>query len=119
VRSLDPAGQWLTAFFIAVFALPVVALFVGLASDGHFLSNFLPMAGFVIALSLLRVPLSRSGRALRFVVLFSMGIAAAGVIAFSKGEAFSLATAAVLGVVLVISEFLAEHFRSKREAEIG
>ena len=119
MRSLDPTGQWLTAFFIAIFALPAVALVVGLASDGHFLSNFLPVMGFIIALSLLRVPLNRSGRALRFAVWFCMGIAAAGVIAFSRGEAFSLVNAAILGLVLPIVEFLGEFFRSKREAANG
>ena len=119
MRSLDRPGQWLTAFFIAVFALPPVAFFAALASDRSFWSNFLPMAGFVIILSLLRGPLGSLGRPLRFLAWFCLGVAAAVVIAFSKSEAFSLATAAVLGLALAIGDFLGELFRSKRDAENG
>lgn len=119
MRSLDGTGQWLTGFFIALFALPPIALFAGFVSQRSFWTNFVPTEGFILLMIALRGPLSRMGRPLQLVAWLCFGAAAAGVIAFSRREPFSLANAALMGVVLAAVAFLSDYFRSKREAANG
>ncbi len=119
MRNLERSGQWFTAILIAIFALPVVAVVLSMASSRSFWSNLLPLVGIIIFVSLIRAPLERLGRAPRFVAWLGIGAAAAAVFALTKGEAFSLPIAAFLGLAWGIADLVAEYFRSKREAEFG
>ncbi len=119
MRNLEGTGQWFTGLLIALFALPAIAVFVGMGSGVSFWHDFLPMAGAVIVGSLLRGPLDRMGRAPRFLVWICIGVAAAVVVAVKRGEAFDFTVAAVLALVLAVGDFLAVYFREKREAVRG
>ena len=108
--------MWFGATIVVFLALVSVTLFAGFWS-GAFWSQFLPLAGFIIVVSFLRGPLDRLGRAFRFIAWFFIGVAGATLVALSKMEPFNLWVAAVLGLALAVGDLVAEHVRSKREAE--
>lgn len=118
MRNLERSGQWFTALLIAIFALPIVAILLSVVSDRSFWSNLLPSAGTIILIILLRSPLQRLGRALRFIAWLGIGAVAAALYAWTRGEAFSLTIAALFGLVWAIAD-LGSTFWSARQAADG
>lgn len=119
MRNLESTGQWFTGLLIALFALPIIAVVVGMGSGVSFWREFLPMAGAVIVGSLLRGPVERLGRVPRFLFWIGIGVVAAVAVAVKRSEAFNPVAAAVIGLALAVADFLVEYFRGKREAGHG
>ncbi len=119
MREVDLQGQRLTAFFIALFAIPPIALLIGIASDRSFWLQFLAMAPLLFLPSLMREPLRRLALAPRFVAWFCIGFTGAACFIVGRGEEFNLAIAGGLGLALAILELSTDHFRGRREAKRG
>jgi ABC-type amino acid transport system permease subunit len=119
VRNLESTGQWFTGLLIALFALPAIAVYVAIGSGLSFWRDFLPMACAVVVGSLLPRFLDRLARAPRFLAWICIGLAAGVAITMVKGKPVDMVTAAVLALVLAVGDFLAEYFRSRRDAELG
>jgi hypothetical protein len=119
VRALDRQGQGLTVFFIAVFAIPPIALLIGIMSDQSFWLKFLSMAPLIFLPSLMREPLRRLALAPRFVAWFCIGVTAFAFFIVGRGESFNLGIAAGCGLALGVLEFLTERFGRKEERERG
>ena len=115
MRSLDRPAQGLTAFFIAIFAIPPAALLIGIISDQSFWLKFLSMAPLIFLPGLMRGPLRRLPLVPRFVAWFCIGVTTFAFFTVGRGDEFNLALAAGLGLALAIIEFVTDHFRRKRE----
>jgi uncharacterized membrane protein len=115
VRSLDRSDLWFGIVLAALFVLVAVTLYGGIAA-GLSWPGLLFVLGCVVIGSLLRLLLDRMGRAARFLSLFCVGVAGSAFIAWRKGQEFSLADAAGLGLALAIFDIVAEYFRLRREA---
>ena len=119
MRSLDRPAQGLTAFFIALFAIPPIALLIGIVSDQSFWLKFLSMAPLIFLPGLMREPLRRLPLAPRFVAWFCIGVTTFAFFTVGRGDEFNLAVAAGLGLALAILEAFMEHFRKKRDVAHG
>jgi len=117
VRSLDRPAQGLTAFFIALFAIPPAALLVGMASERSFWIAVLSWAPLVVIPPLMRNPLRTLARAPRLVAWFCIGVTCAVFFWLGRGQQFNLAIAVSCGLALAIVESLAEYFEERRMAD--
>jgi len=117
VRALDRTGQGLTALIIAIFALPVIALFVGMASDRSFLIGSLSWAPVLIITSVMRNPLRNLGLMHRLLAWFCIGVTGAAFFFLGRGDEFSLAIATVCGLALAVIESLTAYFDKRKMAD--
>jgi hypothetical protein len=117
VRALDRQGQWLTAFFIAIFGLQVVALLVGVVSDRSFWAALLPCAPLWLIANVMRAPLRSLDRMPRFIAWFCIGVSGVTFFQFGKGEGFDLALTVGFGLALALAEFITAHFETRRMAD--
>ena len=122
MRRVDPADLWFGVVFgviaVGVFALAAIVVW-DTATSSTFQSNLLPMLGLWIAVIVVRGPIGRLGRGPRFLAWFAFGAISSGLFMFSRGEAFSLAMAAGIGLAWDALDLVVEYFRSRREAERG
>jgi hypothetical protein len=116
LRSLDRPAQGLTAFFIALFAIPPAALLVGVASERSFWLALLPWLPIWVIPAVMRDPLSKLGRAPRFVAWFCIGVTGSAFFQVGRGEEFNLAVAAGLGVALAIVDLIVTLWSERKAA---
>jgi peptidoglycan/LPS O-acetylase OafA/YrhL len=122
VRKVDPADLWFGVVF-GVVAAGVFALAAIVAWDSVTRSSFwttlMPMLGLVFGVSIVRGPIGRLGRSLRFLCWFGIGAISFALFAVIRGETFNPVLAAGVGLGLAIVDLVTEYSRQKREAEHG
>jgi hypothetical protein len=116
VRALDRPAQGLTAFYIALFAIPPVALLVGIASERSFWVTILSWAPLYLIAFVMRDPLRRLERAPRFVAWFCIGVTGATFFALGSGRDFTLAIAVGMGLAVALGDLVGTFWSARKAA---
>ena len=120
MKHVDSADLWFGAVFgvvaAGVFTLAAIVLRDTATNSTTFWPNMLAMFGMWAVLAALRGPVERMGRAWRFLFWAGFGTAVFALVALIRGELFSPAIAATIGLVWAIFDWLAEYWRTRREA---
>ena len=117
MRSLDRTGQGLTASIIALFAIPPVALLIGMASERSFWVGMLSWMPLVILPSVMRTPLRTLRRVYRLLGWFCIGVTSAAFFFLGRGGEFNLIIATVCGLALTALETLGEYLDKRKMAD--
>lgn len=118
MKLFDRSDLWFGIVLAALFILVIAFLGPAFVRTGS-RPNFWVNMGFIVALSFVRGPISRLGRAARFIALFCVGFLAMVLNTIIQGAAFDLALAAGLGLTLAILDLVIDYFHARKEAALG